>query len=77
MEMKKFILIIALFLGGCSHMRPPMLNGRCPRDFPIKGNADSGVYHTSDSRYYYLTVPEFCFASEEVARLRGFVKYKK
>lgn len=57
-------------------MHPPMLNGRCPTDFPIKGNANSGFYHTADSKYYYLTVPEICFATEEVARQRGFAKYK-
>jgi len=55
-------------------MRMPLLNGRCPSDFPIKGNAESRMYHTPDGKYYHLTVPEVCFASEDVARQRGFGK---
>ncbi len=73
--MKKILIIISvLFMTGCAHMRMPLLNGRCPSDFPIKGNAESKMYHTPDGKYYHLTVPEVCFASEEVARQRGFGK---
>ena len=71
--MKKILIIISvLFMAGCAHMRMPLLNGRCPSDFPIKGNAESRLYHTPGDKYYHLTVPEVCFASEEVARRRGF-----
>lgn len=73
--MKKILIIISvLFVAGCAHMRMPLLNGRCPSDFPIKGNAESRMYHTPDGKYYHLTVPEVCFASEDVARQRGFGK---
>ena len=73
--MKKILIIISvLFMTGCAHMRMPLLNGRCPSDFPIKGNAESRLHHTPDGKYYHLTVPEVCFASEEVARQRGFGK---
>lgn len=73
--MKKILIIISvLFVAGCAHMRMPLLNGRCPSDFPIKGNAESKMYHTPDGKYYHLTVPEVCFASEDVARQRGFGK---
>ena len=73
--MKKILIIISvLFMTGCAHMRMPLLNGRCPSNFPIKGNAESRLYHTPDGKYYHLTVPEVCFASEEVARQRGFGK---
>jgi len=74
--MKKIIIICVLFMTGCAHMRMPLLNGRCPSDYPIKGNAESGMYHTPESRFYYLTVPEVCFASEDVARRRGFREAK-
>ena len=73
--MKKILIIISvLFMTGCAHMRMPLLNGRCPSDVPIKGNAESRLYHTPDGKYYHLTVPEVCFASEEVARQRGVGK---
>jgi hypothetical protein len=73
--MKKILIVICvLFIAGCAHMRMPLLNGRCPSDFPIKGNAESRLYHTPGGKYYHLTVPEVCFASEEVARQRGFGK---
>lgn len=74
--MKKIIIICAVLMTGCAHMRMPLLNGRCPSDYPIKGNAESGMYHTPESRFYYLTLPEVCFASEDVARRRGFREAK-
>jgi hypothetical protein len=75
--MKKILIIICVVMTtGCTHMRWPSLNGRCPSDFPIKGNAESRLYHTPNSDYYHLTVPEVCFASEDIARRRGFGKAK-
>ena len=44
----------------------------CPPDYPVKGNADSGIYHTPDSPSYAQTIPEFCFASASVAEAAGF-----
>jgi hypothetical protein len=44
----------------------------CPPDYPVKGNADSGIYHTPDSPSYAQTTPEFCFASASVAETAGF-----
>jgi hypothetical protein len=44
----------------------------CPAGYPVKGNADSGIYHTPDSASYAQTIPEFCFASASVAEAAGF-----
>lgn len=44
----------------------------CPPDFPVKGNAQSKIYHTRESRTYEQTIPEFCFASAEAAEAAGF-----
>jgi hypothetical protein len=68
--MKKIILL--LFLGGCAHAHPATYRGTCPTDFPIKGNADSLIYHTADSPYYVKTNAEICFESEEAATKHGY-----
>jgi large subunit ribosomal protein L17 len=44
----------------------------CPTGYPIKGNADSGLYHTPESPNYGATIPEFCFASASAAEAAGF-----
>jgi HSP20 family protein len=44
----------------------------CPADYPVKGNADSGIYHTPDSPSYGQTIAEFCFASTSAAEAAGF-----
>ncbi len=44
----------------------------CPVSRPIKGNANSGIYHVPGGRYYAETTPEECFATEEAARAAGF-----
>jgi hypothetical protein len=44
----------------------------CPPEFPIKGNAQSKIYHTPQSRVYAQTIAEFCFASVEAAEAAGF-----
>lgn len=43
-----------------------------PEGFPIKGNADSMIYHPKESRFYENTVAEYYFASPEVAESFGF-----
>jgi small subunit ribosomal protein S3 len=45
-----------------------------PEGFPIKGNADSMLYHTPGSRFYNQTVAEVWFASEDAAEGAGFSK---
>jgi hypothetical protein len=44
----------------------------CPADYPVKGNADSGLYHEPGSSAYTQTIPEFCFASASAAETAGF-----
>jgi hypothetical protein len=44
----------------------------CPAGYPVKGNADSGLYHTPESPNYGATIPEFCFTSTEAAEAAGF-----
>ena len=76
--MKKILIIICiLFMSGCTHIRFAAPNGGCPADFPIKGNANSNLYHTPDSPFYYRTKAELCFANEEAARKNGYYSAKR
>lgn len=43
-----------------------------PEGFPIKGNADSKLYHVPGSAFYERTVAEVWFATESDAELAGF-----
>lgn len=45
---------------------------RAPEGFDIKGNADSMLYHRTDSRSYKVTVPEVWFDTEASAQAAGF-----
>lgn len=49
-------------------------DGNGPETHPIKGNADSMLYHTPDSRYYKVTKAEVWFDTEEHAEAAGFSK---
>ena len=44
----------------------------CPSDYPIKGNANSHIYHRPTDSSYESTIPEFCFATESDAKAAGF-----
>jgi len=72
--MIRMIMIIgaSLILSGCAHMRFAQTDGQCPEDFPIKGNANSYLYHTPDSPFYHRTKAELCFATEETAKKNGY-----
>ena len=52
----------------------PDADGNGPDTHPIKGNADSMLYHTPDSRYYKVTKAEIWFDTEEHAEAAGFSK---
>jgi large subunit ribosomal protein L17 len=56
--------------GAGSHVAPE--DGSEPEGFPIKGNADSMLYHTPGSEYYDRTVAEVWFKTEEDAEKAGF-----
>ena len=49
-------------------------DGNGPDSHPIKGNADSKLYHTPESRYYKVTKAEVWFDTEENAEAAGFAK---
>ena len=50
-------------------------DGAAPsEEFTIKGNKDSGKYHTPDSQWYDQTIAEVWFRTEEAAENAGFVK---
>jgi hypothetical protein len=51
---------------------PPISETACPKNAPIKGKAQSGIYHTRVSATYDETYPEECFASEAAARAAGY-----
>jgi len=44
----------------------------CPDDFPIKGNANSRIYHLPGESSYERTIAELCFATEEDAAAAGY-----
>jgi len=47
-------------------------NGEAPKGFTIKGNAQSGKYHTPESPWYDKTVAEVWFDTVESAEAAGF-----
>ena len=52
------------------------IDGQCPPGYPIKGNANSGIYHVPGGRFYERTVPERCYASEADAESDGYRRAK-
>lgn len=56
--------------GAGSHAA--LEDGSEPEGFPIKGNANSMLYHTPGSQFYDRTVAEVWFKTEEDAEAAGF-----
>ena len=52
----------------------PAEDGSGPDTHPIKGNADSMLFHTPDGRYYGVTKAEVWFDTEENAEAAGFAR---
>lgn len=52
----------------------PLADGSAPEGYTVKGNADSGLYHEPDGRWYDATVAEFWFKSGADAEAAGFKK---
>ena len=44
----------------------------CPPAYPVKGNAESMLYHEPGSAAYRATIAEFCFSSAGAAEAAGF-----
>lgn len=57
--------------GGGSSVAP-LAGGECPASAPIKGNADSMIYHRPGQAYYDVTVAEECFATGAAAVSAGY-----
>ncbi|MBA2336359.1 MAG: hypothetical protein H0V96_01125 [Acidimicrobiia bacterium] len=55
----------------------PAEDGSGPSGYDIKGNADSMLYHTTDSPSYGGTRAEVWFANEEAARNAGFTRWNE
>ena len=49
-----------------------LADGSQPEGFPVKGNADSMLYHVPGSSFYARTVAEVWFATAEAAEAAGF-----
>jgi large subunit ribosomal protein L17 len=60
--------------GEGSHA--PLEDGSAPEGFPIKGNANSMLYHDPESPHYEQTDPEVWFATAEDAEAAGFSRPK-
>lgn len=61
--------------GGGGGAYAPTNGGRdCPTRAPIKGNRGSNgwIYHLPSNRYYGVTNPEECFATEVAAQRAGY-----
>ena len=56
--------------GADSHA--PLEDGSEPEGFPVKGNADSMLYHLPGTRFYNSTVAEVWFTTGEAAEAAGF-----
>jgi len=53
------------------------VDGACPASHPIKGNADSGIFHVPGGRSYERTIPERCYATAKDAEADGFRQAKR
>ena len=49
----------------------------CPDDYPIKGNANSRIFHKPGESSYEATNPEICFATEDDAVGQGYRPRKR
>jgi large subunit ribosomal protein L4 len=54
--------------------KAPLKSGGAPKGYPVKGNADSGLYHEPDGQWYEQTEAEFYFKSAEDAEAAGFTR---
>lgn len=52
------------------------VDGACPHGYPIKANANSGIYHVPGGRFYERTVPERCYADTADAEADGYRRSK-
>lgn len=53
------------------------VDGVCPASHPIKGNAQSKIFHVPEGASYDRTIPERCYATPEAAEADGFRAAKR
>jgi large subunit ribosomal protein L4 len=54
--------------------KAPLKSGGAPKGFPVKGNADSGLFHEPEGQWYDATEAEFYFKTAEDAEAAGFTR---
>ena len=54
----------------------PLPDGSCPAGFPIKANANSGIFHVPGGRFYDRTKAERCYSDENAAIADGYRRAK-
>jgi large subunit ribosomal protein L4 len=54
--------------------KAPLKSGGAPKGYPVKGNADSGLYHEPEGQWYEQTEAEFYFKSAEDAEAAGLTR---
>jgi len=54
--------------------KAPLKSGGAPKGYPVKGNADSGLYHEPDTQWYDATEAEFYFKTAEDAEAAGLTR---
>jgi large subunit ribosomal protein L4 len=54
--------------------KAPLKSGGAPKGYPVKGNADSGLYHEPEGQWYDATDAEFYFKTAEDAEAAGFTR---
>jgi hypothetical protein len=67
---------LVIKLGARPSRTAPVSEYNCPSWAPIKGNAQSGIYHLPKQRFYKVTKPEVCFSTEAAAKKAGYRKSK-
>jgi len=53
------------------------VDGACPVTHPVKGNANSRIYHVAGGRFYETTVPERCYRDTAAAEADGMRASKR
>ena len=61
--------------GGPDWVHP--VDGSCPVTHPVKGNANSKIYHLPGGRFYDSTVPERCYRDPQAAEADGMRASKR
>jgi hypothetical protein len=50
----------------------PPVDGACPDGYPVKANANSGIFHVPGGRSYDRTIPERCYPTAQAAEADGY-----